>query len=81
VGLVVDRVAMGQVFLRLLSFSSVSIIPSVLHIYSFIHSFNSHILSNGPSLSNMPKDALLDIWTLSKTGFQTEHVSEIAGTR
>jgi len=35
-GFVVEKVAVGQVFVQLLSFSLVSIIPLVLHIYSFV---------------------------------------------
>jgi hypothetical protein len=33
VGFVVDKVALGQVFLRVLQFSPVSIIPPLLHIH------------------------------------------------
>jgi hypothetical protein len=36
VGFVVDKVALEQVFLRVLQFSSVSIIPPLLHIHSCI---------------------------------------------
>jgi hypothetical protein len=35
-GFVVERVAVGHIFVQLLSFSLVSIIPLVLHIYSFV---------------------------------------------
>jgi hypothetical protein len=35
-GFVVDKIALGQVSLRVLRFSPVSIIPTLLHIYSYI---------------------------------------------
>ena len=37
VGFVVDKVAVGQVFLRVFRFFPVSIIPPVIHAYSSIH--------------------------------------------
>jgi hypothetical protein len=37
VGFVVDKVALGQVFLQVLRFSSVIIIPPMLHTHSFIY--------------------------------------------
>jgi len=40
--LVVDEVAMGQVFLQVLQFSHVSV-PSVLHAHSFIHAITKAI--------------------------------------
>jgi len=43
--LVVDEVAMGQVFLQILQFSLVSI-PSVLHIHSFMPSLKPYDLRN-----------------------------------
>jgi len=36
-GFVVDKVALGQIFLRLLLFFPVIIIPSLLHVRSFIY--------------------------------------------
>jgi hypothetical protein len=36
VGFVIDKVALGQVFLRVLRFSPASIIPPLLHIHSCI---------------------------------------------
>jgi len=38
VGFVLDEVVLAQVFLGLLQFSSVIIIPPIFHTYSFIHS-------------------------------------------
>jgi hypothetical protein len=35
-GLVVEKVTVGQFFVQLLSFTLVTIIPLVLHIYSFV---------------------------------------------
>jgi hypothetical protein len=37
VGFMVDNVALGQVFLSVLLFSSVSVIPPMLHTHSFIY--------------------------------------------
>jgi hypothetical protein len=37
VGFVVDKAALGQVFLKVLQFSPVSIIPPFLHTHSFIY--------------------------------------------
>jgi hypothetical protein len=37
VGFVVDKVVLGQVFLQLLLFYPVSIIPQISHIHSFIY--------------------------------------------
>ena len=42
-GLVLDKVAVGKVFLQILQFSPVTIIPPVVHACSFIH----HNSSNG----------------------------------
>jgi hypothetical protein len=54
---VVDRVALGQVFHRVPWFSSVSIIPPVLHIHLHLHVALTR-RTNGRSLGNLQKKYL-----------------------
>jgi hypothetical protein len=57
---VVDKVALGQVFLQVLRFSPVSIIPPMLHTHLLLHAFLNRRRNNEtwePSKSN----ALLEL--------------------
>jgi hypothetical protein len=71
VGFVADREAQGQVFLRVLQFFPVSIIPLTLHTRtSFIHHRRYIVFANERSLNKTPKenararDVLLSVWEL-----------------
>jgi hypothetical protein len=54
---VVDKVALGQVFLRLLRFPPVSIIPPVLHTHLYLHTVLQR-RTNGRSLGTSQKAML-----------------------
>jgi hypothetical protein len=60
VGFVVDKVALGKLFLSVLPFPPVSIIPPVLHTHLHLQVALTR-RTNGPSLGTLKSNAVLEI--------------------
>jgi hypothetical protein len=56
VGFVVDKVALGQIFLRILRSSPVNIIPPLFHIHSYIWGMGNGLAAAVPQRYSPPRN-------------------------
>ena len=70
-GILAVKVALGQLFLKVLPFSPICIILPMLHFHSFIHSSNTNIIQAGLILCNS------FLYDFALTWFENLHFSNL----